>query len=115
MSGSSGNDRFVGGPGEDLAYFTFSPRGVRASLATGVATGWGRDTLRGIEDLDGSQHNDVLVGDAGPNWIRGLDGNDVLRGGAGRDLLDGGKGRDRVDGGPGRDRCRNAEKKIRCP
>src|SRR5436189_122828 len=64
LSGAGGNDRFIGGPGNDLVYFDFSPRGIRGSLASGVATGWGRDTLRGIENLEGSSHSDVLVGNA---------------------------------------------------
>ena len=65
MSGSGGNDTFVGGSGVDLAYFTFSPFGVHVSLATGRALGWGRDRLRQIEDLDGSSHADKLVGSSG--------------------------------------------------
>jgi Ca2+-binding RTX toxin-like protein len=115
ITGSWGNDTFVGGPGEDTAYYDFSPKAVRASLATRTATGWGRDTYRGIEDLDGSRHADVLVGDGRRNRLRGFDGNDIIRGGAGNDRLEGQKGRDTVDGGPGRDRCLTAEKTIRCP
>jgi Ca2+-binding RTX toxin-like protein len=115
MSGSEDSDRFIGGPGEDTAYYENSPKRIHASLATGVATGWGRDTFRGIEDLDGSPRADVLVGEGGRNWIRGFNGNDVIRGGAGNDRLEGGSGKDKVDGGSGRDRCFGAEKKIRCP
>jgi Ca2+-binding RTX toxin-like protein len=115
ISGSSGDDTFIGGRGEDLAYFTFSPFGVHASLATGRALGWGRDRLRQIEDLDGSSHDDKLVGNDRRNWIRGLAGNDAVFGAAGNDLLEGGKGKDRVDGGPGRDLCLTAERKKRCP
>lgn len=83
-----------------------------------------------IENLDGSQFDDVLKGNASANNIRGLSGNDLIDGRAGddvlgggdgndillgndgwdtllgrggRDILIGGKGRDKMDGGDGDD------------
>jgi serralysin len=132
LDGDAGNDVLDGGPGIDFVYYIFAPRGITANLGTRKARGWGTDTLRGIEDLEGSPFNDSLTGDARPNELNGGGGNDravggagndmlvgevgndALFGGAGRDGLVGGKGQDRADGGPGRDRC-SAERKLRCP
>src|SRR5262249_24884526 len=54
-------------------------------VATGVAQG-----IAQIQNVNGSQGNDILVGDANAN---------VLRGGTGRNLLIGGKGADQISGG----------------
>ena len=132
LDGDAGNDVLNGGPGIDFVYYLFAPRGITANLGSRKARGWGTDTLRSIEDLEGSPHSDVLTGDGRPNELNGgagkdrLNGgggtdsligevgNDSLFGGSGRDGLIGGKGKDFADGGPGRDRC-NAEKKRSCP
>jgi Ca2+-binding RTX toxin-like protein len=140
MDGDAGNDVLDGGPGIDLAFFDYSPRAVVASLSSRRVTGWGRDRLRSVEDLHGSQKGDVLVGNGGNNSISGHcgadrilggGGNDVIAGddcpvgfgqagadrmygGPGRDRLNGGPKKDYADGGSGRDVCR-AEKKKRCP
>ena len=50
----------------------------------------GADTFANIENLVGSDFNDLLFGDAGANSLFGGDGIDVLQGGAGADVLDGG-------------------------
>ena len=60
---------------------------VVASLASKTARGWGSDTLRGIEDLHGSQKSDVLVGNGGPNLLNGHQGGDRIMGGGGRDRI----------------------------
>ncbi|WP_054619186.1 Ig-like domain-containing protein [Neisseria sp. 83E34] len=56
-----------------------------------------------IENLIGSQHNDVLTGNSADNNIYGGAGNDTIRGGAGNDYLDGGEGEDTLIGGEGND------------
>jgi Ca2+-binding RTX toxin-like protein len=70
------------------------------------------DVLSGFENIAGSSHNDVLIGDAlanllsggaGHDRLSGRAGNDVLRGGAGNDQLRGQAGADILDGGAGRD------------
>ena len=54
-----------------------------ANLSTG---GSGTDTLSGFEHIyAGSQWDDVLIGNAGDNTIRGYYGNDFIDGGAGID------------------------------
>jgi Ca2+-binding RTX toxin-like protein len=49
----------------------------------------------GIENITGSNYNDVLTGDGAANALSGASGNDTLKGGAGTDTLDGGTGNDR--------------------
>jgi Ca2+-binding RTX toxin-like protein len=87
---------------------------VWVSLATGTATGQGKDRLASIENVIGSRYADVIMGDWGPNRINDGPGNDKLYGLAGRDRLIGNSGRDPADGGPGRDVCR-VEKMVNCP
>ncbi|HEY8570917.1 hypothetical protein [Phenylobacterium sp.] len=122
LDGGAGNDRLDGGAGTaDMArYFDAGPGGVQVNLATGQATGsQGNDTLVGIENIHGSQFNDVLTGDGVANFIdaesgddyvdgaggadnlRGEGGSDTLAGGADNDVMDGGQGDDRIDGGAG--------------
>jgi subtilisin-like proprotein convertase family protein len=47
-----------------------------------------------IENADTGDGNDVLIGNAAANLLRGWRGNDLLDGGAGNDTLVGGKGND---------------------
>ncbi|WP_308034730.1 Ig-like domain-containing protein [Neisseria dentiae] len=56
-----------------------------------------------IENLIGSEHDDVLTGNNADNNIAGGAGNDTLNGGAGNDYLDGGSGADTLTGGSGND------------
>lgn len=141
LDGGRGRDKLKGGKGFDTVDFFFSRQGVTASLASGIAQGYGRDRMSNVEDMDGSRFKDVLIGNASANWIRGFGGNDIvvaaaghdrgeggngddqvrggpgndrLSGGPGRDRLMGGGGRDRLSGGPGRDSCTNGERLISC-
>jgi Ca2+-binding RTX toxin-like protein len=88
-----------------------------------VAVNVGRDRLIGIEDLDGSDRPDRLVGNGSANYLRGFALNDVIIGGGGHDVLEGNRGNDKLDGGSGRDRgiggsgrdiCRRIERKSTC-
>jgi Ca2+-binding RTX toxin-like protein len=94
--GGSGGDTLDGGEGLDTASYGLSSAYVYVELVSGLifngdAQG---DTLTGIENLSGSAHNDVLVGDAGVNRLLGNNGNDSLVGLEGGDLIAGGKGID---------------------
>jgi hypothetical protein len=103
LMASAGNDVLDGGEGRDTVSFADAPAGIRADLQSGTALGWGSDRLERIEDVVGSQHDDVLAGDAGPNRLEGLGGSDILRGRGGDDVLLGGPGSDFLHGGPGAD------------
>jgi Ca2+-binding RTX toxin-like protein len=105
LDGGSGADVLDGGDGIDTASYASSATGLTVSLLapannTGDARG---DTYIGIENLEGSNQNDILSGDAGDNRIDGGAGNDSLVGGAGNDTLLGGEGDDTLVGGMGSD------------
>jgi Tol biopolymer transport system component len=61
----------------------------------------------GPEVLKGTKKADVIVGNGGNDKIKGKGGNDRLCGGRGKDTLIGGAGRkDRLIGGPGKDKVK---------
>jgi Ca2+-binding RTX toxin-like protein len=93
LTGGAGDDTLAGGSGagngalaHDYAVYTAAPNGIQVDLAAGRATGWGTDTLSGIEGVLGSRFNDVLAGGDGDNLLWGLDGDDELRGQGGEDF-----------------------------
>jgi Ca2+-binding RTX toxin-like protein len=106
LAGGGGADVLDGGTGTDTAsYRNATTGGVLASLAspgsnTGDAQG---DTYTSIENIEGSDFADTLVGDGNVNQLWGRAGNDSLVGGSGNDTLDGGVGNDTLDGGVGDD------------
>jgi Ca2+-binding RTX toxin-like protein len=110
-----GNDIVVGGGGTtDLVGFFFSLNGVVVDLTLGTATGEGTDTLTGIAQVFGSEHDDAITGDANPNTLVGGPGNDTISGAVGDDTLDGGDGTDTLDGGVGTDTCTTGETVVDC-
>ncbi|GEO13362.1 PQQ-dependent sugar dehydrogenase [Microvirga aerophila] len=123
LSGNAGDDWINGGPGRDtmsggsgvdtVSYAGFAA-GVTVDLGRSLQRGPGAlgDVLSGFENIAGSSHNDVLIGDAlanllsggaGHDRLSGRTGNDVLRGGAGNDQMRGQAGADILEGGAGRD------------
>ena len=124
LEGGAGNDRIYGGLGEDLLFgdegddtldggwgFDFLDGGagvhdvisykddlfgVNANLTSYVANHGLLfvDTVMNVEDVEGSEHNDTLVGDIHANRLMGRGGDDVLNGGGGEDELLGGAGSD---------------------
>ena len=105
LEGGSGADQIDGGAGFDLASYAGSMAGVAVSLAAGSAAGGDAegDMLTGVEGLIGSDHADLLEGDAGANLLLAGRGDDTLIGGAGDDTLAGGRGADLIQGGDGVD------------
>jgi serralysin len=96
--GGDGNNTINGGGSVDAIDYTAatdsqtSP-GVTVNLGTGIAFGNGfADTLSGIENVIGSDHNDTLTGSFDDNTLKGGAGDDILEGGNGNDSLDGGNG-----------------------
>jgi Ca2+-binding RTX toxin-like protein/uncharacterized protein (DUF2141 family) len=90
LIGGAGNDRIDGGTGRDTASYkgAIAGGGVTVNLLTGTSSGaQGNDTLIKIEDLIGSDFDDVLTGDKGVNQIAGGAGNDSLNGGLGIDTV----------------------------
>jgi len=104
--GSQGNDILDGGAGTDsLAYHDTAFGSVNANLETGIVTksNGGIDHVSNFEGLQGSNFNDILVGDSGNNALNGRGGNDALYGLDGNDAFVGGLGNDAMDGGDGVD------------
>ncbi|MGR3783327.1 MAG: hypothetical protein ACU0DT_18940 [Albimonas sp.] len=92
--GMAGGDTMDGRGGTDEVRYDRDARdggtaGVSVNLALGTATdGFGdTDTLISIENVRGSDADDVITGDAGDNRIEGLGGDDLLTGGDGADMF----------------------------
>ena len=105
MRGDGGADILDGGSGRDMIDYLDSPEGVQVNLATGAVSGGSAtgDVISNIEDVLGSHHDDVLIGDGGSNELIGAFGDDILKGGGGDDILKGGRGNDTLYGGKGAD------------
>jgi Ca2+-binding RTX toxin-like protein len=125
LHGGGGMDWLDGGAGTDTASWYDSPAGVVVFLNHGLGFGGDAegDRLVSVEKAEGSRFADWLVGDAGANelrgldgddWLFGLDGNDILRGDRdggdawhgwpqSNDQLLGGRGSDLLYGGMGND------------
>jgi Ca2+-binding RTX toxin-like protein len=94
VQGGAGNDSLIGSTGIDTVDYSDATAGVLVNL-TNTTTyqntgGGGSDRLQLFENVNGSNFNDTLTGDAGSNVINGFAGDDVIVGGAGNDTLDGG-------------------------
>jgi serralysin len=106
LTGNAGADALNGAGGTDTASYAGSNAGVTVNLGLSGAQSGGHaqgDTLVSIENIIGSNHNDVLTGDASANRLVGGSGNDTLNGANGNDVLDGGAGADVLTGGAGLD------------
>ncbi|AZB57893.1 hemolysin (plasmid) [Cereibacter sphaeroides] len=84
LTGGGGADRLNGGAGRDTADYSTAARGVALSLTLGSSDG---DSYRSIENLAGSGHADVMIGDTAANVLTGQGGNDTLFGRGGDDVL----------------------------
>ncbi|MET3927840.1 calcium-binding protein [Devosia sp. 2618] len=145
FEGLAGADTFDGKKGSDQVDYQFeqdyggkqgvivnlSAALISADIGKGLKTvksltaidGFGTvDKFVSIEDISGTNFNDVIYGNSGSNNLegfggndiiyagagddnlRGSDGNDKLYGEAGNDRFKGGIGNDTIDGGAGRDR-----------
>ncbi len=100
-----GADSINGKPGNDTVTYYTSQDGVSLNLADGTGTAGDAegDTYSSIENVIGSNFNDMIKGDNGDNVLEGKNGADRLIGGNGDDTLLGGKGDDLLKGGKGND------------
>ena len=112
--GSIGADVINGSDGQDTVDYSRSSEGVSVNLTSGYGKGnlAEGDRIASIENIIGSEFNDVLSGDsednnlrgkAGTDNLQGRDGEDRLYGGSGNDFFRGGAGADILDGGEDRD------------
>jgi VCBS repeat-containing protein len=111
LEGESGADTIDGGADTDTVRYGSSPKGVVVNIDSkefnnqalsidlepsfNIASGKAQDgfddidTLTNIENITGSDFDDVLIGNGSINVLKGLRGNDLLIGNAGDDTLDG--------------------------
>ncbi|WP_343564309.1 calcium-binding protein, partial [Kiloniella sp. b19] len=87
LQGGSGADTITGGAGTDTLSYENSAEAVTVDLGAGTASGGDAegDSFSGVENLQGSYHDDTLTGDAGDNVLEGDLGADTLDGGDGTD------------------------------
>ena len=105
LQGGGGADYLFGGDGINSADCDDSSVGVYVNLGLNVAsfgTAAG-DKFKAIENVAGSSHGDLLVGNNDFNTLSGRGGNDTLKGGGGADVLKGGSGIDTMKGNDGND------------
>ncbi len=116
LEGGSGRDVLVGGAGadfldgghglRDILSYGGSDSAVHIDLHTGSAEGGHAegDTYVNIEGVEGSSHDDRLLGDNASSILRGLEGDDYIHGRDGHDDIYAGGGQDTALGGGGNDR-----------
>ncbi|MEO1006725.1 MAG: calcium-binding protein [Cyanobacteria bacterium J06638_38] len=114
LIGGEGADKLDGGDGTDLATYKDATTSVYINLSTGRGyrgESYG-DRFVNLENLEGSEFNDIIKGDNQVNLLLGLGGNDrifgygdddIIEAGAGTDIVRGGDGNDFLDGGEGDD------------
>ena len=73
LYGDAGSDTLIGGGGTDTASYAASGVGVNVSLMTGLGSGGDAegDTLATVENLTGSNLDDILEGNGGNNVLAG--------------------------------------------
>lgn len=106
LEGGAGADRLEGGAGVDWISYRNSDTGVTINLSDNTAEGGHAqgDVIVEVENIQGSNHGDLLIGDNDTNNLQGLDGDDDIQGNGGDDWLLGQVGDDRLNGGEGADR-----------
>jgi len=108
FEGLGGDDTLIDDVGgvsdqDSARYSTAGAGGITGNLTTGVVTGdgVGTDTLTGFRSLDGSNFDDVLIGN-NDNQVSNTTDNALL-GNGGDDALEPLRGTDYVNGGSGND------------
>jgi Ca2+-binding RTX toxin-like protein len=115
LDGGLGNDLIIGGPGIDtVSYLSHDGLGplpgemnsiqlgqnggdgffARTEVVSGTTTTVETDTLRGIENVTGSNASEFIVGNELDNVLNGRGGNNEFVGEGGNDTLIGGSGDD---------------------
>jgi VCBS repeat-containing protein len=88
LIGNLGNDNIDGGIGIDTVSYVTAGSSVNVNLATFRATGGaGIDSLFNLENVIGSNFDDVINGNALDNILDGGAGLDIITGGGGTDTI----------------------------
>ncbi len=98
LEGGAGADVLIGGAGRDTASYAGSVGAVQINLALGTGSGADAagDTYSSIENVIGSDFDDVLTASNTGGVLDGGAGNDYFYAGLGADQIMGGAGEDRV-------------------
>ena len=83
-----GNDSYDGRDGVDKVNYQYAAARMDINLATGNTSGWTSDRLDNIENVRGTEFNDLIIGNAADNDIIGGLGSDTIVGGGGNDTID---------------------------
>lgn len=104
LEGGTGADLLIGSSGFNTASYEAASNPVIVNLANETAKGGaGKDTVKSISNVIGSDFADILKGDTSDNTLVGGKGSDLIIGRGGGDTALGGKGGDRIEGGAGAD------------
>ncbi len=112
IAGGAGNDAINGGSGTNMADYASAGAGgvgVQVNLLRGRATGEGNDTLKDIQNVNGSSFDDAINGSSADNVLNGRGGEDAISGNAGNDTINGGPRADQLSGQTGDDRIRGVQ------
>ncbi|MCB2108897.1 MAG: hypothetical protein KDE14_14405, partial [Rhodobacteraceae bacterium] len=89
FSGGSGDDTLVGGEGRDTVDYSMSSGPISLDLVSGAVDDGdgGMDLVISVENVIGTDHDDLIVADDGDNIIIGGGGADTITGGGGADVF----------------------------
>ena len=107
LAGGDGRNVINGGDGTDTVDYSAADGGVYVNLNDNYGGTREdrsiRDNITNVENVIGSDNNDVIRGDSANNVLDGGAGDDNIRAYDGDDELIGGDGNDRLKGGSGND------------
>lgn len=114
LKGGADDDVFIPGPGVDIInggggfdslYLTEATSSSIVDLSSRNfdGGGFGKNSIRGVEQVFGSDYAEKITGTRKDEKFFGGGGKDILTGGGGADELVGGAGRDTLRGGNGAD------------
>ncbi|MGK7918671.1 MAG: hypothetical protein AB4080_01505, partial [Trichodesmium sp.] len=79
LDGGAGADVIDGGEGFDIVTYDSASKGVKINLTSGKHTGDAKgDKFKSIEQVEGSPHDDEIIGSKKADRISGADGNDLI-------------------------------------
>lgn len=90
LDGGDGDDTLIGGKGFDTITYAAAAAGVTINLALTTQQntgGGGNETIKQVEKIIGSAHDDTLTGNADNNFFVGGAGGDTIDGGLGFDTV----------------------------
>ncbi|HEX5999233.1 MAG TPA: cadherin domain-containing protein, partial [Hyphomicrobiaceae bacterium] len=100
---NDGNDTYNGAGDNDTYDLSATSAGATVTTTSATSAETGVDVLQSIENIIGSQGNDIITTSGSASFVDGQAGDDVIDAGAGTDTIIGGLGNDFLNGGSGND------------